>query len=61
MPTRFRVPHTLVLPFSLMVVAWAATWLLPQGRFETVEDARGHELVVAGAVTLVIAVEIGYR
>jgi uncharacterized ion transporter superfamily protein YfcC len=48
MSTRFRFPDTLVLLFGLMVLAWASTWVLPQGRFETVEDARGHELVVPG-------------
>jgi uncharacterized ion transporter superfamily protein YfcC len=29
------VPHTLVLLFGIMVLAWLATWLLPQGAFET--------------------------
>jgi uncharacterized ion transporter superfamily protein YfcC len=37
-----------VLLFGIMLVAWAATWVLPQGRFETVEDAKGHRLVVPG-------------
>lgn len=45
---RLRVPHTLVLLFGIMVLAWASTWLLPQGQFETVDDGHGHKLVVAG-------------
>ena len=48
MPTPFRIPHTLVLLFGMMVLALLATWLLPQGRFETVVDPHGHELVVPG-------------
>ncbi|WP_407354372.1 YfcC family protein [Luteimonas sp. R10] len=43
-----RVPHTLVLLFVMMIVALASTWVLPQGEFETVEDAKGHALVVPG-------------
>jgi uncharacterized ion transporter superfamily protein YfcC len=44
----FRVPHTLVLLFGMMVLALVATWVLPQGRFQTAEDAKGHALVVPG-------------
>jgi hypothetical protein len=31
-----------------MVLALVATWVLPQGRFETVQDDKGHTLVVPG-------------
>jgi uncharacterized ion transporter superfamily protein YfcC len=48
MLTRIRVPHTLVLLFAIMVLAWATTWLLPQGQFETVENDKGQSLVVPG-------------
>jgi uncharacterized ion transporter superfamily protein YfcC len=48
MLTRIRVPHTLVLLFAIMVLAWASTWLLPQGQFETVENDKGQSLVVPG-------------
>ena len=48
MPKTLRVPHTLVLLFGMMVLALVATWVLPQGRFETTQDAKGHELVVPG-------------
>ncbi len=43
-----RVPHTLVLLFAIMVLAWISTWILPQGRFDTVADSKGHFLVVPG-------------
>jgi uncharacterized ion transporter superfamily protein YfcC len=46
MLSRFRVPHTLVLLFAIMVLAWAATWVLPQGQFELAEDAKGRKVLV---------------
>lgn len=48
MTARFRVPHTLALLFAIMIAALACTWLLPQGAFDTTEDARGHTVVVPG-------------
>ncbi len=48
MPRSFRVPHTLVLLFGMMVLALVATWLLPQGQFETVMNDAGREVVVPG-------------
>jgi uncharacterized ion transporter superfamily protein YfcC len=51
-PSRgFRVPHTLVLLFGIMVLAWIATWLLPQGAFERVADDAGRMVVVPGSYT----------
>lgn len=44
----FRVPHTLVLLFLIMVVALVATWLLPQGSFQTEVNAQGRQMVVPG-------------
>jgi uncharacterized ion transporter superfamily protein YfcC len=49
----FRVPHTLVLLFAIMILAWLATWLLPQGRFETALNEQGRPMVVPGTFTLV--------
>ncbi|MCO7223918.1 YfcC family protein [Pleionea sp. CnH1-48] len=43
-----KVPHTLVLLFSMMIFAYALTWILPAGSFETSVDANGKELVVPG-------------
>ena len=44
--SRFRVPHTLVLLFGMIVLAYILTWILPQGRFDR-EQHDGHEVVVA--------------
>jgi uncharacterized ion transporter superfamily protein YfcC len=44
----FRVPHTLVLMFAMMLVALALTWILPAGEFQTELNDAGREVVVAG-------------
>lgn len=44
----FKVPHTLVLLFGMMVLAYIATWFLPAGEFETAMNDHGHEVVVPG-------------
>lgn len=44
--SRFRVPHTLVLLFSMVVLAWVATLFLPAGEFDRVE-VDGHLQVEA--------------
>lgn len=36
----------------MMLAAWVATWLLPQGRFDTTETAGGRSLVVPGSYTV---------
>ena len=46
--SRFRVPHTLVLLFGMIVLAYTLTWVLPQGQFETVENEQGRQQVVPG-------------
>ena len=43
--SRFRVPHTLVLLFGMIVVGLIMTYMLPQGQFER-DDHDGHEIVV---------------
>lgn len=52
MSREFKVPHTLILLLSMMVVAYLATWLVPQGFFETVTLENGREAVVAGTYAL---------
>jgi uncharacterized ion transporter superfamily protein YfcC len=47
----FRVPHTLVLLFAIMVLALVATWLLPQGTFDRAADEAGRMVVVPGTYT----------
>jgi uncharacterized ion transporter superfamily protein YfcC len=44
----FRVPHTLVLLYAMIVAAVLVTYLLPAGSFERVEDERGRLQVVPG-------------
>lgn len=48
---RFKMPHTLTLLFSLIVVAWIATLLVPAGQFETAVNDHGREVVVPGTFT----------
>jgi len=45
----FRVPNTLALLFFLMVAALVATWIIPQGAFETELNAQGRAMVVPGS------------
>ena len=46
---RFRVPHTLVLLFGMVVVALLLTYLLPTGSFDRVENEAGRLQVVPGS------------
>ena len=49
MMTKFlKVPHTLTLLFSMMVLAMVATWLVPQGFYETRALENGRFAVVPG-------------
>ena len=43
----FRVPHTLVLLVGMIILAYALTWILPQGQFETIE-VHGKDQVIPG-------------
>jgi uncharacterized ion transporter superfamily protein YfcC len=45
---RLKVPHTLTLLFSMMVVALILTWVVPQGAFETEVTEAGTRVVVPG-------------
>ena len=47
--TPFRVPHTLVLLFGMIVLAWGLTLALPPGEFERVTNEAGREQVVPGS------------
>lgn len=48
MPRSFKVPHTLVLLFSMIVLAWLLTLLLPAGQYETMVNEHDREVVVPG-------------
>lgn len=43
---KIKVPHTLVLLFGMMVFALLLTYVLPQGKFETVENEHGRSVIV---------------
>ncbi|HEX6307137.1 MAG TPA: Na+/H+ antiporter NhaC family protein [Longimicrobiales bacterium] len=51
-PRRSRVPHTLVLLFSMVVLALLLTYVLPAGQYERVENEHGRLQVVPGTFTL---------
>jgi len=48
----FKVPHTLILLLSMMLVAYIATWIVPQGFFETVTLENGRQAVIPGTYAL---------
>jgi len=50
--SRFKVPHTLVLLFGMVVLAQILTYLLPAGTFARVENAAGRLQVVPGSFHL---------
>ncbi|MGD2121703.1 MAG: AbgT family transporter [Gemmatimonadota bacterium] len=50
--SRFKVPHTLVLLFAMVVLAQILTYLLPAGAFDRVENAAGRMQVVPGSFHL---------
>ncbi|NGX16508.1 TIGR00366 family protein [Wenzhouxiangella sp. XN24] len=53
MSRTLKVPDTLVLLFGMMVLALVATWLLPQGAFQTVVNEAGREVVVPGTFAVI--------
>lgn len=56
--SRFKVPHTLVLLFGMIVLAQILTYVLPQGAYQRVTNEHGREEVVAGTYH---AIEDGAR
>jgi uncharacterized ion transporter superfamily protein YfcC len=53
----FRVPHTLVLLFGMIIAAVLLTYVLPAGSFERVENEHGRLQVVPGSYQPTPAVE----
>ena len=45
MTGKFKVPHTLVLLYGMVLLAYVLTLVLPAGQFQT-EESHGHEVVV---------------
>lgn len=52
MKDTFKVPHTLILLLSIMLIAYVATWLVPQGFFEEITLDNGRQTVVPGTYTV---------
>jgi len=52
MAMKLKVPHTLVLLYGMVVLAYLLTLLLPAGVFETQINDHGHEVVVPGTYTV---------
>lgn len=46
---KIKIPHTLVLLSIMILLAMVSTYLLPQGEFDTVQDAHGHDVVKPGS------------
>ena len=55
----FKVPHTLVLLFGMIVLAYILTLVVPQGEFEKVTNDDGREVVVAGSYHAVSKPKLG--
>jgi len=54
---RLKVPHTLVLLYGMIMLAYVLTLLLPAGSFQTQLNDHGHEIVVAGTYAVLPDVE----
>ncbi|WP_395373420.1 YfcC family protein [Marinicella sp. W31] len=52
MKKEIKIPHTLILLLGMMLVAYLATWVVPQGFFETVTLENGREAVVANTYSV---------
>lgn len=57
MTMKLKVPHTLVLLYGMVVLAYLLTLFLPAGTFETQINDHGHELVVPGTYAVLPDVE----
>ena len=53
MSRKFKVPHTLVLLYGMIVIAYMLTLVLPAGQFETQLNDHGHEVVVPGTYAVI--------
>ena len=49
MLSNIKVPHTMVLLFSMATIALILTWILPAGSYEMVMQDNGREAVVPGS------------
>ncbi|MEE9138107.1 MAG: YfcC family protein, partial [candidate division NC10 bacterium] len=49
---KFKVPHTLVILFGMVVLAQILTYVIPAGSFDRVENTAGRLQVVPGSFQL---------
>ena len=54
---KLKVPHTLVLLYSMILLAYLLTMLLPPGQFATELNDHGHEVVVPGTYAVITDTE----
>ena len=54
---RMKVPHTLVLLYGMVVLAYVMTLVLPAGQFETELNSHGSEVVIPGSYAQIPDVE----
>ncbi len=58
---RFRIPHTFVVLFSLIIITAIATWFIPAGQYDRVEDPdTGKMTVVPGSFKYVESSPVGF-
>lgn len=48
-----KIPHTLVLLFGMIVLAYTLTWIVPSGSFETTTNDHNREVVVPGTFSTI--------
>ena len=48
-----KVPHTLVLLYGMILLAYVLTMVLPAGQFQTEINDHGHEVVVPGTYAVI--------
>lgn len=42
---RFKMPHSFVIVFSIIVAAVLMTWIIPAGEYVRVENAQGIKVI----------------
>jgi uncharacterized ion transporter superfamily protein YfcC len=54
---KLKVPHTLVLLYGMILLAYVLTMVLPAGQFSTEMNDHGHEVVVPGTYAVITDTE----
>lgn len=53
MKKKFKMPHTYIILFLIVLVVSLLTYIIPAGQFERMTDASGRELIIAGSYSQV--------